>query len=212
MARAERAEDGERTAVDIEEAADNLRKTRGVNLGHVNFDIFLEVITEEVEDQIVDKVESIADDNERELVGEFLLLEEIFDLFRFVAVGLSANSLDLFDLVSFDSGLDILEVHVSFLTEINDRSQEVEKTLVALEALEKLDKLIISELFVVFRCDLDYKLQILANVGGEHGAQTLHRVFHGEIAEILHEPVGLEHVRVDDSTLKFRLNLRTKLG
>lgn len=46
----------------------------------------------------MDKVKAIADDDERELIGELGLLEEVLDTLRIVAVALPANTLHLLDL------------------------------------------------------------------------------------------------------------------
>ena len=93
-------------------------------------------------------------------------------------------------------------MNVSFLAEVNDRSQEIEKSLVAFETFKKLDEFIVAELLVIFRRDLNDDLQILADIRGEHGAQTFDRVFDGKVSEILNKPVRLEHMGVNNRTLK----------
>ncbi len=53
-------------------------------------------------------------------------LEEVLDSLRVVTVALSANPLNLLDLTSLTSGLDVLEVNIGILTKVHDRSQKVE--------------------------------------------------------------------------------------
>ena len=74
------------------------------------------------------KVEPIADDDERELVLEFGLLEEVLDFLRVVVVALSADALDLSDLVCASGRLDVFEVDFGVLTKVNDRTEVVVET------------------------------------------------------------------------------------
>lgn len=74
----------------------------------------------------MDKVKSVTDNNQGQLIGQFGLLQEVLDTFWVVAVALTANSLYFLDLSCFTSGLDVLEVYIRILTEVNNRSQEVE--------------------------------------------------------------------------------------
>ena len=67
---------------------------------------------QEVEDEVVDEVEAIADDDERELVGELGLLEEVLDALGIVAVALTADTLHLLDLSSLAGSLDTQDNNV----------------------------------------------------------------------------------------------------
>lgn len=60
-------------------------------------------------------------------------LEEIFDSFSVVTIGLTANTLDFFDLTSFAGGLNVLKVDFRILAEVDNRSQKVEQSLEALQ-------------------------------------------------------------------------------
>ena len=82
-----------------------------------------------MQNEIVDKIEPIADNDERQLVGQFLFFQKIFHFFRFVAVGFAANALDFLDLVRFYRSLDVLEMHVCFLAEIILTTTVLEKFL-----------------------------------------------------------------------------------
>lgn len=55
-------------------------------------------------------------------------LEEVLHTFRVVAVTLSADSLDLFDLACLAGGLDIFEVDLWILAKVHNGTQEVEQT------------------------------------------------------------------------------------
>lgn len=41
---------------------------------HVDFDVFLQTVAVQVQDQIVDKVEAVTDDDQRQLVGQLRFL------------------------------------------------------------------------------------------------------------------------------------------
>ena len=89
--------------------------------------------------------------------------------------------------------MNVLEVNFRVLAEVDNRAEEVEETLVALEGLEELDERLRGQLLVVLGGDLDNNLQILAQVGLQHCLQTLQRVGHVELSEVVHEPLKPEH-------------------
>jgi hypothetical protein len=76
----------------------------------------------------VHKVKPVADDDERELVRELGLLEEVLDFLRVVEVALPADTLDLADLTGAGRGLDVLEVDLRVLAEVDDRAKVVVET------------------------------------------------------------------------------------
>jgi hypothetical protein len=63
-------------AVDIEETSDNLGRSGRVDSLDIGLDGGGKVVLVEVEDKVVDEVESVADDDEGELVGELGLCKE----------------------------------------------------------------------------------------------------------------------------------------
>ena len=89
--------------------------------------------------------------------------------------------------------LDILEVDIGVLAEVDDGSQEVEETLVALEGLKDVDEGSGGQLLVVLGGHLDADLQVLADVGGHHGLDTLQGVLHGQGAKVVHQPLNNTH-------------------
>ena len=73
------------------------------------------------------EVEAVADDDERQLVGQLCLLEEVLDALGIVAVALTADPLHLLDLARLARRLDVLEVHLGVLAEVHDGAEEVEQ-------------------------------------------------------------------------------------
>jgi hypothetical protein len=74
------------------------------------------------------EVEPIADNDERKLVLELGLLEEILDLLRVVIVALSTDALHFSDLVGAGGGLNVLEVNLGILAKVYDGSKVVVET------------------------------------------------------------------------------------
>jgi len=153
-----------------------------------------------VEDQIVHKIEPITNDDERKLIGQFGLLEEVLHTLRVVAVTLTANSLDFLDLSGLAGGFNVFEVDFWVLTKVNNRAKEVKKSLEALELLEQIDKSIGAQLFVVLCGNLHDHLQVLPDVGLQHGLQAFNGVFDREGSKKGDKPIGLQEVSVDHST------------
>jgi hypothetical protein len=85
-----------------------------------------------VEDEIMNKVEPIADNDERKLVREFHLFKEVLDFLRAMEVTLSTNAFDFPNLTSASGGLDILEMDFRILAEVDDRLEVIVKACSAL--------------------------------------------------------------------------------
>ena len=135
------------------------------------------------------EVESVADDDERELIRELGFLEKVLDLLRVVEVALSAEAFDFSDLTSSGCGLDVLEVHLGILAEVDDRAKVVVKTFEALERLEHLDQVDGAEDVGVLGRDLDNDLQVLAHVDAKHLVHAGERLLLGEATEVVDEPL-----------------------
>ena len=160
--------DGRLVAVNIQETTDDLRSPRGVNTLDVHLDELCESVLVQVEDEVVNEVESVADDDEGELVRELGFLEEILDLLGVVEVALSAETLDFTDLASSGGSLNVLEVYLGVLAEVDDGAEVVVKTFEALERLEHLNQLDGAEDVRVLGRNLDDNLKVLAHVDTEH--------------------------------------------
>lgn len=74
----------------------------------------------------MNKVKSVTDNNQGQLISQFGLLQEVLDTLWVIAVALTTNSLHFLDLSRFTGSLDVLEMYIWILTEVNNRSQEVE--------------------------------------------------------------------------------------
>lgn len=68
--------------VDIKQTSDDSRSSGRVDALNVDFDGLELLVLVEVEYQIVDEVEAIADDDQRKLLGQLGFLEEVLNLFR----------------------------------------------------------------------------------------------------------------------------------
>jgi len=62
-------------------------------------------------------------------------------------------------------------------------------TFVALERLEELNKGVSGELLVVLGGDLDAHLQVLSDVGRQHGLQAFNGVLDRQLAKVVHQPL-----------------------
>jgi hypothetical protein len=73
----------------------------------------------------VHEIETVADDDEGELISQLGFLQEVLDLLRIVVVGFPTNALDLTNLTSPRRGLDVLEVDLRVITEVDNRTEIV---------------------------------------------------------------------------------------
>ncbi len=117
--------DGCLVAVDVQQAAHDLGCSNGVDTLHIYFNELREPILIQVEDKVVNKVETIANNDKGKLVAELGLLEEILDLLGVVIVALATDTLDLPDLTSSGSGLNVLEVNLRISAEIDDGTEVI---------------------------------------------------------------------------------------
>jgi hypothetical protein len=76
----------------------------------------------------MNEVEPVADNNERKLVRELRLLEEVLNFLGIVKIALSANALNFPNLTSASCGLDILKVDFLVLAEVDDGAKVVVET------------------------------------------------------------------------------------
>lgn len=72
--------------VNIEKSADDARSPCWVDTLYIDLDGLKLLVLVEVEHQIMNKVESIADNDERELFGKLSLFQEVLDLLRVIRV------------------------------------------------------------------------------------------------------------------------------
>ena len=115
-------------AVNIQQPTNDLRGSDGVHPLDIDLDELGQAVLVQIENQVVHKIKAIADDDEGELVLEFGLLKEVLDFLRVVEVALSANALDLSDLVRASCRLDVFEVDFGVLTKVDDGTEVVVET------------------------------------------------------------------------------------
>ena len=163
--------------INVKESTNNLRSADRINPLNINFNELGQAILVQIENEVVDKVESVANDDQGELVGQFSLLEEILDFLGVVEVAFPANALDFTYLARSSGGLDVLEVDFGVLAKIDDGPEVVIETLKCLEALKHLDQLDWAQNVRVLGGDLDDNLQVLADVHSQHFLQAGHRLF-----------------------------------
>jgi hypothetical protein len=112
-------------AVHIQQTSDNLGRSRRVDTLDINLDKVRQAVLVKVQDEVVDEIETVADNDERQLIRELGLLEEILDFVGIVIVALAANALHLADLAGTSGSLDVFEMHFRVLAEVDDRSKVV---------------------------------------------------------------------------------------
>ncbi|KAJ7828940.1 hypothetical protein B0H14DRAFT_3718285, partial [Mycena olivaceomarginata] len=93
-------------AVNVEESTNHLRCANRVDPLDMDLDGFNLAILVQVEHQVVDEVETIANNDERKLVSQLGLFEEVLDLLGVVVVAFAANPLNFADLASPCSSLN----------------------------------------------------------------------------------------------------------
>ena len=107
----------------------------------------------------------------------------------------------LFDLTCFACSLNVLEMDFWFLTEIHNGAQKVKESLEALELLEKFNQGYGCQLLMILGGDLYHHLQVLPDVGCQHGLQALHGVLNAEGAKEVDQPFGFQQMRMNDGPL-----------
>lgn len=155
-------------------------------------DKVLQTILVQVENEIMHEAESVADDNERKLIWQLRLFEEVLDLLRVVVVALPADPLDLADLSCPSSSLNILELDFRIGRHVDNRTEIVVETFESLERLKHLDEADWTDKFRVFGGCLDYDLEVLPYVDSEHLLEALERVLDGQLAKVIDEPLNQE--------------------
>lgn len=115
-------------AVNIQQSADNLGGSGRVDSLDINLNEIGQTVLVKVENQVMYKVKSVADNDKRELVVETGFLEEVLDLLGVVKVGLSADTLDLADLAGTGSSLNVLEVNLGVFAEVDNGTEIVVQT------------------------------------------------------------------------------------
>ena len=95
---------------------------------HVHLDELRQPILVQVQNEVVNKVESVADNDEWKLIRQLGLLKEVLDLLRVVIVALSTDTFYFSYLTSAACCLNVLEVYFGILAEIDNGAEIVVET------------------------------------------------------------------------------------
>ena len=186
--------------VEVNELADDDGGLLRSDLGDEGLDVLVELVLVEILGHLVKHVESVADVDERKRLRETGLDEELLNLLRIVSLTLAADSLDLLDLAELGGSLNVLELDLRILGGVDDGAEEVEETLSGVVLLEEGNDVVSAESLRVGLTDLDDDLDV-SEVAGDEDTEALHAVLGGHGAEVVDEPLGLEHLGVDDDSL-----------
>mmetsp|Transcript_4138 Transcript_4138/g.9187 ORF Transcript_4138/g.9187 Transcript_4138/m.9187 type:complete len:245 (-) Transcript_4138:2018-2752(-) len=125
----------------IKKLSNHLWSFRGRNLCHINLNILKETVEVQVLREFINKVESIANVNERPGIRKLCILEISLHFIRVVNVGITANTLCLLKLTKHARTLDVFEVHNRVLRKVDNCAKVVVKTFHGFGILKHLDKL-----------------------------------------------------------------------
>ena len=115
--------------IDIEQSTDNLGGPDRIDTLHINFDELREAVLIEIKNEIMDKVEAVADDDKGKLILKLCFLQEILDLLWIVMVAFPTDTLNFTNLAGPSGSLDILKVHFWIFAEVHNRPKVVVETL-----------------------------------------------------------------------------------
>ena len=202
----EQALDSPFIAVNVEKPTDHLRRANGINPLDIDLDEFGEAVLVQIENQVVDEVEAVANNNERKLVLQFGLFEEVLDLLRVVVITFAAYPLNLANLAGPRSSLNVLEMNFRIFADVNHgaeivveayynelkvlkREMKVRRTFETLETFEHLDEFDGSKDVRVLGRNLNDDLQVLPDIDFQHFLHAGHGLLGGEVTEVVHEPL-----------------------
>mmetsp|Transcript_27593 Transcript_27593/g.79608 ORF Transcript_27593/g.79608 Transcript_27593/m.79608 type:complete len:1497 (-) Transcript_27593:110-4600(-) len=185
---------------EIEQLADNLRGLGRRDLGDVNLNVLEQTVQVQVLRQLINKVETITDMDQRAGIGKLGILQILLHLLGDVNVRITADALGLLELPKLARRLNVLEVHVGVLREVDDGTEVVVQTLGGLVALKDLDEILGTELVVVLLGNLDAHLHV-AGTAGHHILEQRKALLAVELAEELDDELGVHLVRVLEDAL-----------
>ena len=187
-------------SVHIDQLADDHGGLGRSHLLHEGLNVLRQVLLVQVLRHVLDEVEAVAQVNERQRVGQVGVDQEGLHLLGVEGVTLAAHALHLLELVQLGGGLNVLELHVAVGGGVGDGAEEVEQTLRGGELLEQSDQLIHANLLGELLSHLHHDLHV-GRVVGHQRAQDLDGLVIGQVADVGHQELGLDHVGVHDHTL-----------
>mmetsp|Transcript_20370 Transcript_20370/g.72036 ORF Transcript_20370/g.72036 Transcript_20370/m.72036 type:complete len:1359 (-) Transcript_20370:1324-5400(-) len=188
-------------AVEVEQAADDLRRLGRRHLLHVHLDELLEAVGEEVRGELVHVAVAVAHVDERARVGQLGVEQERLDLLGVVHLRVAAHALHLLELVQLGRCHDVLVVHRGRLGRVHDGAQVVVEPIKGVVLLEQRDEALRHQVLRVLGGHLDDHLQVGADVHRQQLVQALQAVLRRHRAEESLEELRRDGVRVDDDAL-----------
>ena len=150
---------------EVNEGSQHLRGGLGVHFEDVDFDVFVEIVGEEVPGQLIHISVDIAQEDQRTRVWDSLLLEEVLDLLGIIAVLLlSDDSFEFLYLVAFSCCLNVLVINLLIVSGVDERSQEQEYSLEWTHWLKDLHQSRNGQSLIVLDCNAYNQLDILSVV------------------------------------------------
>jgi len=187
--------------VDIKQATDDTRSSARVDTLDVDLDRLEVLVLVEVQNQIVNKVEAIANNDQRKLLGKVGFLQEVLDLLGVKVVRFSADTFHFLDLAHCCGGFNVLEGDLLILAQVDDTTEVVVETLGSSVLLEKGNDAVRTEQVRVLLRNVDNGGEILADVNLQHLVQALHRKLESELAEEVDQELLRNLVRLNNDTL-----------
>jgi hypothetical protein len=123
--RGQQALDRRLVAVYIKKPANDLRSSDRVDTLCIDLNKLGEPVLIQIEDEVVNKVKTVANNDKGQLIGKFRPLEEVLDCLRITIVAFATDSLNFTDLASASGGLDVLETDLRILAEVYDGAKIV---------------------------------------------------------------------------------------
>jgi hypothetical protein len=146
------------------------------------------VILVEVDDEVGNKVVTVTNNDERPLISELGLLEEVTSANGVVVVEVTTRMLNFPELSHVSSSLDVLEVDLWTLGVGVHLSKEVKETFVGVGGLKEADQSIHGELNDEFDCNGHHNWQVLEDVNDKHVMEDIEAVFgDGDLTKKVHE-------------------------
>mmetsp|Transcript_18555 Transcript_18555/g.45984 ORF Transcript_18555/g.45984 Transcript_18555/m.45984 type:complete len:754 (-) Transcript_18555:1697-3958(-) len=190
-------------STEVEKLSNDLRGLGWRDLGHINFNVLEEAIQVEVFRKLINKVETIADVNERSWIRKLGTHEVFLDFFGDINVGVTANTFGFFELTQHARRLDIFEMNEGVFRKVDNCSKVVVKPFSCLVLFEDLDEGLRSKFFVVLLRDFDAHLHVLRSTT-HHILEQRDALVSAQLAKIFNDEFGSHLMAVLENALNVR--------
>mmetsp|Transcript_10294 Transcript_10294/g.24654 ORF Transcript_10294/g.24654 Transcript_10294/m.24654 type:complete len:368 (+) Transcript_10294:2459-3562(+) len=188
-------------AVEVQQAADHLRRLLRRHLLNVHLNELLQPVGVQVRGQLVHETVAVAHVDKRPRVRQLGVQQECLHLARVVNLRVAANALNLLELVELRGRHDVLVVHNRRLARVHDGAQVVVESVEAVVLLEQRDEALGLEVLSVLRGHAHDGLQVGADVHRKQLVEALQAVLWRHRAEKRLQELGWDRVRVHDHSL-----------